>query len=131
MFAEYKCVFGISSCLPRLPAGQLDITHKNDVSTLVITGKGGRIFWFLFVRMPQIYKASNIPRFTKSETDILAQQHLDLPILPEGSWNMEPVGTGWKPRLGKPKWEPKWGLLYSQLYAPYNQTSCNYLIISN
>ena len=47
------------------------------------------------------------------------------------SWNMEPYGTGWKPRLGKPKWEPKWGLLYSQLYAPYNQTSFNYLIISN
>ena len=51
-------------------------------------------------------------------------------MLPD-SWNMEPVGTGWKPRLGKPRWKPKWGLLYSQLYAPYSQTSFNYLIISN
>ena len=96
MFAEYKCLFGISSCLTRLPAGQLDITHKKDISTLVITGKGGRIFWFLFVRMPQIYKASNIPRFTKSEADALAQQHLDLPILQEG---IVKFGDIWERRI--------------------------------
>ena len=43
MFTECECVIGISSCLPQLPVGQLDVTHKKDVLTLVIRGKGCHI----------------------------------------------------------------------------------------
>ena len=62
---------------------------------LVITGQGGRIFWFLFLRMSQVYQADNIPRFTKKDADKLAQQHVDLPILPKGEIKF---GDLWKRR---------------------------------
>jgi hypothetical protein len=82
--AEYKCLFGISSGHPELRAGNLNITHGKDVSSLVIVGKGDRIFWFLFKRMSQIYKSEHIPRFTESDAEKLAQQHFELGIQPRG-----------------------------------------------
>ena len=95
MIAEYKCLFGISSSVIGLPSGNYDVTYKKDVSTMVITGKGGRVFWFLFIKMDHIYRAGEIPRFTKAEAEDLAQQHLDMPILPQGRVKF---GDIWKRR---------------------------------
>lgn len=94
--AEYKCIFGISSSLPGLHDGHLNITHGKGVSSLVIVGKGGRIFWFIFVQMEQIYQGHSIPRFTTSDAATLAQQHLDLRILPQGAVTF---GDIWRQRI--------------------------------
>lgn len=95
MIAEYKYLFGISSPHPDLPARNYDITHKKDLSTMVVTGKGGRVFWFVHGRMPQIYQAGDTPRFTKADAEEFAQQNLDLPILPQG---IVKFGDIWKRR---------------------------------
>jgi len=78
--SEYKCLFGISSNIPALPPGDFNVTHKKDVSTLVINGKRGEVYWFLFVKMDRIYQHFELPRFTEADTEALAQRHLDLPI---------------------------------------------------
>ena len=85
MIAEYKCLFGISSPTSGLPKCNYDVTYMKDTSTMTITGKGGRVFWFVFARMPQIYRAGSIPRFTKEDAEEFAKQKLDIPILPKGA----------------------------------------------
>ena len=84
MIAEYKCLFGISSPIPELPIRHYDVTYNKDLSSMTITGKGGRVFWFLFSRMHKIYRAGDIPRFSESDAREFAQESLDLPILPQG-----------------------------------------------
>ncbi len=85
MFTKSECVIGISSCLPQLPVGPLDVIHKREVLTLVIRGKGGHILWLLSFRKPRICKVSRISWCIESEANTLAQRQHDLPILPEDS----------------------------------------------
>ncbi|KAL2789393.1 hypothetical protein BJX66DRAFT_339383 [Aspergillus keveii] len=80
MTAEYRCLFGISSPIPGYVPGCSDDTIGKDVSTMVATSKGGRIFWFLFGRLDRVYKNDEIPRFNAQETVAFAQQHADLPV---------------------------------------------------
>lgn len=84
MTSHYQCIFGISTPRPQLPPGHLNITHKQGVSSIVMIGKGGGVFWFLFVEMDQIYRDPHVPRFTSTDMDTLANQHLEHPILPKG-----------------------------------------------
>ncbi|KAL4746284.1 hypothetical protein BDW72DRAFT_197825 [Aspergillus terricola var. indicus] len=82
--AEYRCLFGISSPVPGLEAGSYDVTQAPDVSTLVITGKGGKVYWFLFGRMPCVYHGPDqIPRFTAQDAELFVSEHLQLPIRPQ------------------------------------------------
>lgn len=84
MRAEYKCLFGISSSTTGLLNRSFDVTYDKDVSTMVITGKGDRVFWFVFSRMSRTYGASEIPRFSKADAEEFARQNLEIPILPQG-----------------------------------------------
>jgi hypothetical protein len=80
MTAEYRCLFGISSPIPGYASGCSDDTIGKDVSTMVATSKGGKIFWFLFGRLDRVYKNGEIPRFDAKETAAFARQHADLPV---------------------------------------------------
>ena len=89
MSAEYKCLFGISSSVQGLSAGSYDVTHAKNVSTLVITGKGGKVYWFLFGLMDRVYQSHEIPKFTSEDAAQFALRHKDLPILPRGLVKMQ------------------------------------------
>ncbi|KAL2824224.1 hypothetical protein BDW59DRAFT_147668 [Aspergillus cavernicola] len=93
--AEYKCLFGISNPVAGLTPGSYDVTHAQAVSTLVITGKGGKIYWFLFGRMPQVHTNHDIPRFTPMDAEAFAVEHRALPIRPHGRITM---GHIWEAR---------------------------------
>lgn len=95
MIAEYKCLFGISSPTAGLPRRNYDVTYMKGTSTMTVTGKGGKVFWFIFARMPEVYRAGSIPRFTKSNADEFAKQNLDIPILPHGAVQFRDI---WKNR---------------------------------
>jgi 2-polyprenyl-6-methoxyphenol hydroxylase-like FAD-dependent oxidoreductase len=82
MLAEYKCLFGISSPIADLPAHEFDVTYMKDITPIVITSKNGRVYWFLIARMPQIYQAGEIPRFSKDEARAFAEENLDIPLMP-------------------------------------------------
>jgi FAD binding domain len=84
MTAEYKCLFGISGPVPGLTPGSYDVTHAKDVSTLTITGKDGKVYWFLFGRMNRVYKSHEIPRFGPKDASLFASQHMGLPIMSHG-----------------------------------------------
>ncbi|KAK0615696.1 hypothetical protein B0T17DRAFT_510279 [Bombardia bombarda] len=95
MTAEYQCVFGISKPVPGLDAGSNDITHSEGVSTLVVTGNGGRVYWFLFGRMDRVYKMDEIPRFSALDAEAFAKKHSQLAIRPQG---LVKLGHLWEAR---------------------------------
>ncbi|KAF4972989.1 hypothetical protein FZEAL_9449 [Fusarium zealandicum] len=45
-------------------------------SYFVISGPGGRVYWFLFDRLPVPLFGRDIPTYTKTDEEALAQQHL-------------------------------------------------------
>jgi hypothetical protein len=74
MKAEYKCLFGISNPIEGMPVGDFDVSFAKGMSTLSIVGKGGRIFWFFFVKMDQVYYVPNIPCFTEDDARKLVDE---------------------------------------------------------
>ncbi|KAF2101574.1 FAD binding domain protein [Rhizodiscina lignyota] len=80
MFAEYNCLFGISNAVEGMIEGQNRFTYDKDRSTLVIVGKNGRIFWFVFSKMDRVYKVGEIPRYTQEDKENFIKQHGDLII---------------------------------------------------
>lgn len=83
MFAEYRCLYAISSPIPGLPSREFDVTYKRDVSPIVITGKNDRVYWFLIERMPQIFRYGSIPRFTSEDAEAFIAKHMDIPLMPD------------------------------------------------
>ncbi|KAJ5775469.1 uncharacterized protein N7511_000480 [Penicillium nucicola] len=80
MSSEYSCVFGISTATPGLVPGQSHRTFADGYSTLVVVGKEGRVFWFLFTKMDRVYSASEIPRFDKEDLGEHINKHAHVSI---------------------------------------------------
>ncbi|KAH6989817.1 hypothetical protein BKA56DRAFT_653104 [Ilyonectria sp. MPI-CAGE-AT-0026] len=83
MIAEYRCLFGIASSVQHLEAGDFDIGYDTDQSSLVVTTKNGRAYYFIFKRLNVPYPLSNIPHYTRAETEQFAIQHGDMLIRPD------------------------------------------------
>lgn len=94
--AEYRCLFGISDPVSGLEPGSYDVTHSRDVSTLVITGKGGKVYWFVFARLARVYRGPDIPRLTPQDAEQFAMTYQHLPIRPSSSVILQDI---WKARL--------------------------------
>ncbi|KAL8722761.1 MAG: hypothetical protein Q9225_000822 [Loekoesia sp. 1 TL-2023] len=62
-FAEYACVFGISSPVPGLTKGEAIACFYDHLTILTMHGKGGRVFWFVLEKMEDKYRFPDIPRF--------------------------------------------------------------------
>lgn len=95
MLSEYKCLYAISSPIPGLPEREFGVTYKKDISPIVITSKNGRVYWFLIARMPQVYRAGNIPRFTQDEAQAFVEENLEIPVMPGAKVT---VGDLWRNR---------------------------------
>lgn len=55
---------------------------NQDYSYLTITGPGGRIYWFLFVKLARRVYGDDIPKYTKDDEQTLANEHGTDPIIP-------------------------------------------------
>ena len=67
------------------------MNHNFGHSSIIISGMGGQIFWFLFEKMDKTYKAPDIPRFTKEDGRKIAEKrlksHVTESVLFEEVWN--------------------------------------------
>lgn len=61
--AQFTCVFGISSPVHGLKAGECFAVYRRESTVLVLTGKGGIVFWFVFEHI--------------NEADVLTEQPCD------------------------------------------------------
>ncbi|PUU81908.1 hypothetical protein B9Z19DRAFT_1190852 [Tuber borchii] len=75
--AEYCTVVGLATPHPGLEDDYGHILHNYGRSGGVITGYGGRIFWFLFEKLDKVYKLPNIPKFTVEDGRKLAEKRLE------------------------------------------------------
>ncbi|KAL2856111.1 hypothetical protein BJX68DRAFT_263606 [Aspergillus pseudodeflectus] len=67
MRVEYGCVFGISSALPNLPAGEQITCYNKGWSILSVVGKNGRLYWFLFYKLDRKYDYMTAPRISTED----------------------------------------------------------------
>ncbi|KAL7266215.1 hypothetical protein RUND412_011248, partial [Rhizina undulata] len=97
MSSEYCCIFGISKPTGGLVEGTGDITYNEFYSFLTITGRGGRVYWFLYHKMDKTYYEPNIPRFTEADCEKLARKYFKAKITEtitfEDFWNNRITST--------------------------------------
>jgi 2-polyprenyl-6-methoxyphenol hydroxylase-like FAD-dependent oxidoreductase len=78
VFADYRCLFGISSRIPGTTLGELNVCFWEKKSFLLIIGKDYRTYFFLTQKYPKRREFGEIPRrYTQEETDIFAEKNLD------------------------------------------------------
>ena len=95
MRAEYQVLFGISTATGEIPIGRYDVTFMKDFSTMLITGKDAKVYWFLYKRMDQVYTSGNIPKYTQQDAESFAERHADVNLMPNQSVKFRDV---WKNR---------------------------------
>ncbi|OBS27896.1 hypothetical protein FPOA_01838 [Fusarium poae] len=78
----YKCIFGISNPIEELTKGT-HYVYNDKFSYLVMSGPGGKWYWFLFAKLPAPLYGKDIPKYTKEDEAKLAQEHACDNITPE------------------------------------------------
>ncbi|KAF5023417.1 hypothetical protein F66182_4517 [Fusarium sp. NRRL 66182] len=79
---HYKCMFGISHPIEALPKGAHYVLHQGS-SYLILDGPGGRVYWFLFVKLPCPLYGEQIPRYTKQDEADIAEEYASQHITPD------------------------------------------------
>ncbi|KAJ3498607.1 hypothetical protein NLG97_g983 [Lecanicillium saksenae] len=69
MTADFNCLFGISDPVDGLAEGEVDTVFDKGRSSLVITGKGGRVYWFYHEKLDKTYFAgsNDFPRYSEDD----------------------------------------------------------------
>ncbi|KAF4546477.1 Monooxygenase FAD-binding protein [Lasiodiplodia theobromae] len=76
--AEYKCIFAISHNTPDAPSMPDATVHNvyyDYCSAISTTGVPGRVFWFLFVKLPEAIRTPTCPRFGQEDTEKTIEQY--------------------------------------------------------
>ncbi|PWY96454.1 monooxygenase [Aspergillus sclerotioniger CBS 115572] len=79
MIKEYSCVFGISTTPPGIEVGQGHRTMAKDYAFVIMSGKKGRLYWFLFAKMDKRYSGPERVQFTPEDMEAHAARYLDKP----------------------------------------------------
>ncbi|GKT75564.1 FAD binding domain-containing protein [Colletotrichum tofieldiae] len=64
---HYKCSFGIAKDVPGFVVGDQNIVKGRGMSTLLISGPENRVYWFIFVRLPEVLHGAQIPKYTEQD----------------------------------------------------------------
>ncbi|KAI0469315.1 FAD/NAD(P)-binding domain-containing protein [Xylaria cf. heliscus] len=76
----YQCSFGIAKHVDGWPESEQGFTTGHGQSFLVVSGPGGRCYWFLFVKLPHVRYGKDIPRYSEVDEAQFVQQHMHLKI---------------------------------------------------
>ncbi|KAL4922267.1 hypothetical protein BDW62DRAFT_196954 [Aspergillus aurantiobrunneus] len=78
MTVEYACVFGISSGLKGLEAGEQVNAFLEKAAVMLMQAEGGRVFWFMFKKLDQKYVYPAVPRFSLDDAENLCREMKDV-----------------------------------------------------
>ncbi|KAK7427295.1 hypothetical protein QQZ08_006232 [Neonectria magnoliae] len=76
----YQCSFGIAHKVPNWPEREQSFTTGDQKAFLVTSGPDERVYWFLFVKLPEAKYGKDIPKYTKEDEALFVKQHQALPI---------------------------------------------------
>jgi hypothetical protein len=73
--SEYNCIFAVSRNEQFLPDGMVHNVYYDDYSAIAAAGVPGLVFWFLFVKSPELTRSPNCPRFTDEDAETYIQKY--------------------------------------------------------
>ncbi|KAH7144160.1 FAD binding domain protein [Dactylonectria estremocensis] len=76
----YQCSFGIAHKVAGWPQHEQNFTTGDKRAFLVCSGPEDRVFWFLFVKLPEAKYGRDIPRYTKEDEAVFVKKHQSLLI---------------------------------------------------
>lgn len=79
----YQCSYGIAQHVEGWPGGEQCFTAGRKKSFLVVSGPGGRVYWFLFVKLPVVKYGKEIPKYSKADEEQFVKKHGSLKIKEE------------------------------------------------
>ncbi|PYH98720.1 putative monooxygenase [Aspergillus ellipticus CBS 707.79] len=79
MLLEYSCIFGISTTPPGINVGDGHRTMGQDYAFVIMSGRKGRLYWFLFIKLDQQHLGSHSIRYTADDLEAHAARYLDKP----------------------------------------------------
>lgn len=97
MFADYRCLYGMSSPVPGLQKTSIYRTFNKDWSFLVVVGKDECCFWFVFEKLSRTHKLPNLPRYTESDQAKFVKpfmnRHVSQDVTFEALWHRKTAAT--------------------------------------
>ncbi|KLU91722.1 hypothetical protein MAPG_10239 [Magnaporthiopsis poae ATCC 64411] len=78
---DIKCLYGICRSHKRIPAGHVLTVMARGHSYLLIGGPEGKVYYFLFVKLPQRITADKSPRYSTEDARALAEEYRHDPII--------------------------------------------------
>jgi 2-polyprenyl-6-methoxyphenol hydroxylase-like FAD-dependent oxidoreductase len=75
-----QCSFGMAQDVPNYPLGEMNTSRGKGCSQLIVPGANGKIYWFVFVRLPEVKYGKDIPRYTQEDEVAFAKKHADMPV---------------------------------------------------
>lgn len=76
----YQCSFGIAHKVAGWPQNEQCFTTGHHKAFLVCSGPDDRVYWFLFVKLPEVKYGKDIPRYSKEDEALLVKEHQSLLI---------------------------------------------------
>jgi 2-polyprenyl-6-methoxyphenol hydroxylase-like FAD-dependent oxidoreductase len=76
----YQCSYGIAQNVDGWLGGEQCFTAGRGKSFLVVSGPGGRCYWFLFIKLPVVKYGAGIPKYSKEDEARFAKEHASLKI---------------------------------------------------
>ncbi|KAL8364969.1 hypothetical protein RB595_003993 [Gaeumannomyces hyphopodioides] len=76
-----KCLFGICRSHKRIPAGNVITAMYQGHSYLLMSGPEGKVYYFLFVKLPEPITADKTPRYSTEDAKALAEEHRHDPVV--------------------------------------------------
>ncbi|KAI0393308.1 FAD/NAD(P)-binding domain-containing protein [Xylariaceae sp. FL0594] len=76
----YMCSYGIAVGVEGWPKSSQGFTTGKNAAFLVSSGPGGRVYWFLFVKLPEVKYRRDIPTYTTEGLAAFVQKHAHLQI---------------------------------------------------
>ncbi|KAF7562282.1 hypothetical protein G7046_g1870 [Stylonectria norvegica] len=76
----YQCSFGIAYKVANWPRKEQSFTTGDRKAFLVTSGPEDRVYWFLFVKLPEAKYGSEIPKYTEKDESEFVKKHQALPI---------------------------------------------------
>ncbi|RYP57779.1 hypothetical protein DL770_010584 [Monosporascus sp. CRB-9-2] len=76
----YSCSFGIAQHVPGWVSGEQNMVTGKGRSQLVVSGPEGRVYWFMFEKLPETKYGRDIPSFSKEEEIKFVKRNFNVPI---------------------------------------------------
>ncbi|KAF7554875.1 hypothetical protein G7Z17_g2592 [Cylindrodendrum hubeiense] len=76
----YQCSFGIAHKVAGWPKNEQSFTTGDQKAFLVCSGPHDRVYWFLFVKLPEAKYGKEIPRYTREDEALFVKEHQSLLI---------------------------------------------------